>query len=92
MLLPSYTTSSVAPQAATSQSWWTGLFSLGQEAIRRALPLPGETVGGVAGVPLRPVSLAATQPQAIAGISNTLLIGAAIVLGAAFVLPRFLRK
>ncbi|MGH8715517.1 MAG: hypothetical protein ACREA9_29005 [Pyrinomonadaceae bacterium] len=86
MLLPQvYQTANVPPQVTTSQTWWQGLFGLGQEAIRRALPLPGD-LRGVPGVPLTPVT-AQPQQQGFM-LSPTVLIAALVGLVTIF----FLRK
>ena len=96
MLLPTYTVPGTGtPQVTTSQSWWQGLFGLGQEAIRRALPLPGETAGGIPGVPSAyPGYYPGTTRPAQQGfqISQNLLIIAALTLGAAFFLPKILKR
>ena len=51
MLQPSYLNANTGDMQVTRPSWWQGLFQLGSDAIRRALPLPGETAQGSPGVP-----------------------------------------
>ena len=79
MYAPTYLTAAIPEQSSTSQKWWQGLFSLGQEAIRRAMPLPGEAAGGVSFRPSFPVQ---PEPPQVAGIPmNTILIAGALLVG-----------
>lgn len=83
MSLPlTYTVTPQPEQNATSQTWWQGLFDLGREAIRRALPVPGEPQGGVPGVPLRPSQRVGqvNDQKERAGILETNVAGIPVML------------